>query len=110
MRVKTFGSLAARSASASTTQSANRRRGFFWDPHDAESRACSCPGEPQFHRSHADVAPAGIGGAVDYDRMPATRLGDEAHVFNPLNSRFDGMGRFDCLFGGLVLTYSMWMI
>ena len=88
MRVKTFGSSGARSASAVTTQSATGCRPFFQDQHDVEGSAGRRAGEDHLHRPHAQIAAAMLRRAVDDHGVTAAGLPDETHAFHPLDPGF----------------------
>src|SRR5262249_43742057 len=60
-----------------------RLPGFLENPDDIECRTGRRPGQDQFHRPRAQVAPARLRRTVDHHGVAAARLGDEADPFNP---------------------------
>ena len=51
----------------------------FQNQHNVESRASARPRKNHFHRARPQIAPAGIGGTIHHDRVPASAFGDERH-------------------------------
>ena len=63
---------------------------LFQDHHDVEGGAAACAGEDHLHGARGQVAPAGLGGAVDRHQVAAPGFGDEGHSFAPAYCAFHG--------------------
>ena len=83
--MNTFGSIAARSASASTTQSAIGCRALFRISTTSNAVHAAAPASTSSIGRGAEVAPAVLRRAVDHHRVTAAGLADEAHALDPLH-------------------------
>ncbi len=80
MRVKTFGSFGARSASASTTQSATGWRAFLRIQTTSNAVHAAAPARTSSIGRMPRLRPPASGGAVDDDGVTAAGLGDERRL------------------------------
>ena len=90
MRVKTLGSVAARSASSSTTQSSTASRPFCEDVHDVPGRAAAGADQHQLHGARPGLRPVAERGA-EHDLVAALGAAEEGPVLDPGHACFHGI-------------------
>ena len=64
---------------------------FAQDHDDVEGGAAAQPQQQHFHRAHAEVLAAGLGGAVHDDAVAGFALADETDAFDEFDTGFHGV-------------------